>query len=68
MGETYYELYTTDSPDEVRSWYGHSVSPYSRQAVANHDPIYGLARSQYDVTRSDDRTGSSIRLYGRCVQ
>ena len=71
MGVTVITLVSSDPPDKVRTWYGETTGTFQRENANTGNPIIYMgsrfARVQYDVSESEDGTGSQIILYAKCV-
>jgi hypothetical protein len=67
MGNTVYTLYTSDRPDEVRSWYAVHTGELLREWARTRPFLYNLAQSRVDVSRADDGIGSLVILFGTCA-
>ncbi|NDJ62657.1 MAG: hypothetical protein GYB67_16155 [Chloroflexi bacterium] len=71
MGTTVIVLASDDEPDVVRAWYGNITGEYARESIGSTDPVVqasrSLTRADWDVTASEDGSGSQIILFGTCV-
>lgn len=67
VGDTIIVLETEDSPPDVRTWYGQTVSVNERDAQTRQNPFYHMARGFWSVTTAEDGTGSQITLSGSCA-
>ncbi|MFW5747997.1 MAG: hypothetical protein ACOCYT_00130 [Chloroflexota bacterium] len=61
IGETVMLLYSADDSRTVGGWYGRHIGMELREGR-------NLVRNEWSVVRAEDRQGSQIILYGRCVQ
>ncbi len=67
MGNTVVIMSSPDEPEDVRSWYAVHTGSYLRDSLRDNTPFFRMAQGQVQIGANPDGDGSSIILFGTCI-